>query len=92
MLFVFKEQRFQNMSIQQLQNWEIKLHFSRKLRASPAQAKKMHLGEVRKGTPEQMITPWKESSQNTRGICTNSNELAWELVPLWKGDDWKMES
>ena len=26
MLFVFKEQRFQNMSIQQLQNWEIKLH------------------------------------------------------------------
>ena len=40
MLFVFKEQRFQNMSIQQLQNWEIKLHFSRKLRASPAQAKK----------------------------------------------------
>ena len=56
MLFVFKEQRFQNMSIQQLQNWEIKLHFSRKLRASPAQAKKMHLGEVRKGTPGQMIT------------------------------------
>ena len=52
MLFVFKEQRFQNMSIQQLQNWEIKLHFSRKPRAS----KKMHLGEVRKGTPEQMIT------------------------------------
>ena len=36
----FTEQRFQNMSIQQLQNWEIKLHFSRKLRASPAQAKK----------------------------------------------------
>ena len=40
MLFVFKEQWFQNMSIQQLQNWEIKLYFSRKLRASPAQAKK----------------------------------------------------
>ena len=86
MLFVFKEQRFQNMSIQQLQNWEIKLHFSRKLRASPAQAKKCIWGEVRKGPQNRWSLPWKESSQNTRGICPhNGGEKADNALQWRKG-------
>ena len=73
MLLVFKEQRFQNMSIQQLQNWEIKLHFSRKLRASPAQAKKCIWVKKGRGPHNRWSLPWKESSQNTRGICSTSS-------------------
>ena len=46
----------------------------------------MHLGEVRKGTPEQMTLPWKEGLQNTRGICLhNGGEKADNALQRRKG-------
>ena len=47
----FLQRFWQNMSILRAPIWEIKLHFSRKPRASSAQAKRCIQVEVRNGTP-----------------------------------------